>query len=859
MQSKIVLSKYKGGIDLSLNLDELFRYKGKRVDNYIFNLKFSRFLRVVSLTLIVIPVVILILNGDLTIQNILYPSSVLHLLPYFSITTFLFSMYLRRDRDKCDSSLNMFTLSRLQKYMDKGRISEIAIEKFLSYNLICLLDKISIDKNNNFILSLVYSLLSNPKTKYLWEKRLGINIQKFVTLLDNFKNDSRFTFDSSYKNLFIYLFDEAIKLDFDKIDENILVLVLNKHFLKDVLLDLGVTDLDLEGLRLWFQNDHKKNSYFKKWKELSKLKPTGDMNRAYTSRATPTLDLYSIDFTRESAKGKFFLSLGREDEMISLLNILQKDTSSSVMLLGEPGVGKTRFLRYLATKMTVEDVPNKLKDSRLVVVDLNKILTQTGSVDVFKITIQKILDEVRLSKDIILVFEEFSQIMNIREDSKLEVINLISNALDSSNLKLIATSTHASFVKYIQTNKALASMFQTIKLNEAPQNISFQILLDEVNNLEAKYKVSINISALKRIVEFSPKFDFDRVMPEKGIDLLEEACINATHSGLNFVDVSLIDQIVSKKVGVQIGNISSDESELLKNLEKNMHQRVVGQEEAVSAVASAIKRSRSGLSSHKKPIASFLFFGPTGVGKTEIAKTLADVYYGDEKLMIRLDMSEYQEEQNLNRLIGYSDDKGNFVGGFLTEAIRSRPFSLLLLDEIEKANKKVLDLFLQILDEGHVNDGMGRKIDFTNTIIIMTTNVGSKKISDLIIAGNKYHDVSKEAFNDLRENFRIEFLNRFDKLIMFKPLNKIEIQAIVEFMLKKIKEQLTYQGIDFVWDEKTLTQLADIGYNPVYGARELKRVIQEEIEDKLANLIVDGKLASGKEVFFSGLGVANIV
>ena len=348
-------------------------------------------------------------------------------------------------------------------------------------------------------------------------------------------------------------------------------------------------------------------------------------------------------------------------------------------------------------------------------------------------------------------------------------------------------------------------------------------------------------------------------MPDKGIDLLEEACVSARSTGLKFIDANTVDQLLTQKIGVNVGSISSNESENLLRLADEMHKRVVGQDEAINAVSSAIKRSRSGLTSTKRPIASFMFFGPTGVGKTEVAKTLADVYYGDEKFMIRVDMSEYQEQENLNRLIGYTDEQGNFIGGFLTESVRAKPFSLVLLDEIEKANKKVLDLFLQVLDEGTLNDGMGRKVDFTNTIIIMTSNVGSSKIAELVLKGEKYHEVEKEVMTELRNFFRIEFLNRFDKLIMFKPLTKIEVEQVVEIMLRNIKKNLLLKGINVVWNDQTREELAVAGFSPMYGARELRRVLQEQVEDKLADLIIKGQLKSGQEAVFNGLVVNNIV
>ena len=485
-------------------------------------------------------------------------------------------------------------------------------------------------------------------------------------------------------------------------------------------------------------------------------------------------------------------------------------------------------------------------------------MTKSNQIESFKTNLHKIFEEIKMSGNIVLVMEDFAQILNIRDDSKMEVVNLIIGNINEFNLKVIATSTQDDYNKLIRPIKTLASLFDVVQLKEPGSNIALQILIDEVPNLEKKYGLSIQINALKRVVELSPRFNYERVLPDKGIDLLEECCINARNSGLKHVDISIVDEVLKSKTGINVGNISSEEAEMLKNLEERLHERVVGQDEAIKSIAMAIRRSRSGLGNPNKPVASFLFFGPTGVGKTELAKTLADVYYGSEKLMIRVDMSEYQEESNLSRLIGYTDNRGNFIGGYLTEAVRTRPYSLILLDEVEKANKKVLDLFLQVLDDGFLTDGMGRKIDFTNTMIIMTSNVASREIADLIIKGYKYNEVFKIVSEKLRLEFRVEFLNRFDKVIMFKPLTIFEIKEIVRIVLEKIKSGLLNRGIMIEWNDKTLSELAEVSYNQVYGAREIRRVVQERIEDQLASLIIEGKIKSGIDIKFDGLNISNL-
>lgn len=805
------------------------------------------------------PIVILVFNGELSLAKLVTPTSIIEFLPYIGFYPLILSFFLKRDRNKFDYSVKHLDFSKKVKKIGEENSIDLLLNDYIDFDLSVILDSSVNSKNHSFIYTLTKNLLEDHIVEDYMVNRLGVNKEKFLELLNGHSNNPNFTFNYSYKYLFLYLFDEAVKIQTNSINKEILFFTLNKYFLRDLYRDLGISELELEGLRIWYKNHSKRTEYYQKWKVLSKLKPTSNVNRAYTSRSTPTLDKYSTDFTKEAVDGLFMTTVGKDEELNKLIDVLQRDRPTSCFLLGDPGVGKTRFIRHLATRMVVEDVPSRLYDKRLLVIDLNKVLTQVGNIDEFKKVTQRIFEEVKIASNVVLVLEEFAQILNIRDDSRLEVINLISNAINTLGIKIIATSNTSNYVKYIKPLKALSSLFETITLVEPPTNIALQILIDEVPRVEKKYNVNVRVNSLKRIVEFAPKFDQDRVMPDKGIDLFEEACLIAKNRGLSFLDVAVVDEILSEKVGVKVGNLSESESMVLMNMGEKMHARVIGQDEAIDSIAFAIKRSRSGLTNSKKPIASFLFYGPTGVGKTEVAKTLADVYYGNENLMIRLDMSEYQEDQNLNRIIGYMDEKGNFNGGYLAESVRSRPFSLILLDEIEKANKKVLDLFLQVLDEGSLTDGIGRKIDFSNTVIIMTTNVGSDLIGQETLQGKKYHEIEKDVAGKLRQYFRIEFLNRFDKLIMFRALTRIELEQIVVLMLKSVNESLMQKGISMLWNNDTVSQLADLGYSELYGARELKRIIQENIENKLADFIIQGRLKSGSEAIFNGLTIQQVV
>ncbi|MEP7103848.1 MAG: ATP-dependent Clp protease ATP-binding subunit [Candidatus Dojkabacteria bacterium] len=847
------------GVDVRIDLSHLFKDRGGLKNKITIEKSFGNALVVLAILIILSSLFITIFFTGFDLQGYLFPSSFEYLLAYMAMPVGLYGLFLKRNREEFLDSDRITNLPKELDRATKGKRNGLIINEFLTVELLTVLDNLYFESEKDFLKIFISYVLNHSNLRELIEKRLGVNSSNIIQKSMSYLQTIDCTFTSNYIGLLVASTQEAIFLGGDKIDVVTMFFVLCRGVLKSALLSFGVNELDINSLEVWQKNELRKENYYKRWKIISKLKPTGPINRSYTSRATPTLDIYSEDLTARSAKGEFTTSIGREIEISNFLRILQKGSGAACLLLGEPGVGKTTLVKYLATKMSVEDVPASLQDSRLITIDLNKVLTKAGSIDSFKAIIQKCLEEVKNSGNIILVLEEIGQVMSIREEGRMEVVNLLVNAIDALKLRLIATSNLTIYNKYIKPIKSLASLFEVVEIKEPSSYLSQQILVDELDKLENKYGIKVQVSAIKKIVEFAPRFEAERSMPDKGIDLLEEAILLAKSQGLNYLNNQIAEQLISSKVGINIGTVDQGESERLMKLEDTMHEGVVGQDDAIKSIAMAIRRARSGLSGFKqKPVASFLFYGPTGVGKTESAKTLADVYYGSSNLMIRIDMSEYQEESNLNRLIGYTDNGGNFVGGYLTDAVKLKPYSLILLDEIEKANKKVLDLFLQVLDEGSITDGMSRKVDFTNTIIIMTSNAASEQIAELIERGEKYNEVLKETAPILRKEFRIEFLNRFDKLIMFKSLNQEEIKEVVEINLKALDRNLETKGMSVFWDEKTLEELSALAYNPIYGARELKRVVQDNIEDILANLIIQGRLKSGNDVYFSGLEVKEI-
>lgn len=825
---------------------------GKRQEIELLQITLGKLLKGLTIFTILLIVFLDILNGSFSLNQYIFVDRLTDLFFWISIFLFCYSRYLLRDRTVFLDTLEIKSLEKLRVLEQEGKLpEEIELADYMDFDFLSVLDDYINTQDRDFLIKFIYKLVEFKKVKVLLS-RLGLTSNSLEEVLKKTYLDINTSRDTWLSRLIWGAFIVAFNNGFESIDEEAVMLYILAVPLKEPLIDYEILPNEVSGLLIWARNEAKKRRYKKLWRERASLKPQNSVNRAYTSRLAKTLEQFKRDFTFEVLRGEFILSIARESEMNETLRLLQQGGKGAVLLVGDPGVGKTNFLKSIALRMVVEDVPKELTDKRLVGFDFTRAYATSKNINEFENKLRTVLEEVKETKNIILVFDDFDQLINLRQEVAGEVINLLVKSIDEFDLRIIATTTNEGYISSIKPNKALVSLFDVVTINEPNDDISTQILIDVVPDIEKKTGIKISSQVIRKVVSLSRKFAFDRQMPSKAIDLLEEAATYARENKLTFVSEVDVEKLVSKKVGVSIGAISDEERSKLIQIEDEMHKRVIGQHAAVTAIASALKRARAGLTSANRPVASFLFFGPTGVGKTEVAKTLAATYYGDEKFMVRIDMSEYHEEDNLKRLIGYREGD-DFFGGALTEAVREKPYSLLLLDEIEKANRKVLDLFLQILDEGIVTDGMGRKVDFRNTIIIATSNVGSKKIAELIEAGNDYNKVNSEVINDLRSEFRVEFLNRFDKVIMFKPLLQSEIEQIAGIFVEKVSKNLYDKGIIMDYNDQLLKELSTIAFNPVYGAREMRRIIQDQLESKIADLILEGKLGAGKKIIFSSL------
>ena len=634
--------------------------------------------------------------------------------------------------------------------------------------------------------------------------------------------------------------------------------------------------------------------------------------------STPTLDKHGCDITEKASRGEIDPVIGREKEIERVIEILSRRTKNNPCLIGEPGVGKTAIAEGLALKISQGEVPELLKNKRIVSLDLTSMVAGTKYRGDFEERIKTCIEETVKSKEVILFIDEVHNLIGTGSaEGAVDAANILKPSLARSELQVIGATTLEEYRKYIEKDSALERRFQSVKVGEPTAEETAEILKGLRSKYEAHHKVKITDEAIDCSVKMAVRYISDRFLPDKAIDLIDEACskvrlrsftmppevkeieqklkevtaekaaaINAqdfegaaklrdrekelmseltvsktnwkekSSHGFSEVTAREIAQIVSGWTGIPVSEITQQESEKLLNLERVLHERIVGQDKAVEAVAKVIRRSRSGLKDPRRPMGSFIFSGPTGVGKTELCKALGQAMFGDENAVIRLDMSEYMEKHNASKLVGSPPGYvGYDEGGQLTEKVRRKPYSIILFDEIEKAHPDVFNMLLQILDDGILTDSTGRKIDFKNTVIIMTSNLGAKQIAGQtksIGFGENSEKISDEkiksaVMGELKKAFRPEFLGRIDEVIVFSQLSSDEIKEIAGRMIATLKERLKAMDIDMSFDDSIGELVAKAGFDPVYGARPLRRALQNKVEDILSEEILSGRVTAGNK------------
>ena len=682
--------------------------------------------------------------------------------------------------------------------------------------------------------------------------RLDVDAKKLVELIDRHlvkpqaaKSGGRTLLSPALQEVLVAAFVDAIALKKDSVD---LLSIIQFCYERDrdlaeILYELEIDKDKIMNTVAWFRVNQRLLDNYQNYRRLAGFKPGNNMNRAYTAIATPTLDHFSHDLTIRAKSGALDICVGRDREINSIFEALTGG-HNGVLLVGPVGVGKSAIIDGLAQLMVAENVPEFLKDKRLVELDASRLIAGADP-SAAEERLLSSLNEINRSGNIILYIDNIENIIGISAGSQesLDLSEVLSEAISRKNLYCLASATSENYSRHIE-NKAIGNVMTTIPVKEPEDNEAIQMLESKVGFLEAKYDVFIVYSAIEQAVAMSRRYLHDKFLPSKAIDLLEKSVILSSRKAMNDPKSACcrreeVALAISELTGIPASKVTVSESQKLLSLEKEIHQRMVDQVEAVSAVSASLRRARAELKDSKRPIASFLFLGPTGVGKTELAKSVSQVYFGDEDYLIRLDMSEYQSPDSVRKMIG--DVDGTL--GYLTEAVRKKPFSLILLDEIEKANPDILNLFLQLLDDGRLTDGQGRTISFTESIIIATSNIGAVYIQDQIKANVPVNIIKQGLIDDqLNKYMRPELINRFDGIIVFKPLSEEDTVSIATLMLKKIKKNLSEKGIDLKADKEGVAILAHEGYDPKFGARPLRRLLQDKIEDNIANKILAGEL-----------------
>jgi ATP-dependent Clp protease ATP-binding subunit ClpC len=637
---------------------------------------------------------------------------------------------------------------------------------------------------------------------------------------------------------------------------------------------------------------------------------------APTNVNTPTLDGLARDLTAFAREGHLDPVIGRSKEIERVIQVLSRRTKNNPVLIGEPGVGKTAIAEGLAQRIINNEIPETLRDKRVMTLDMGSVVAGTKYRGEFEDRLKKIMDEIRQAGNIVLFIDELHTLIGAGgAEGAIDASNILKPALARGELQCIGATTFDEYRKYIEKDAALERRFQPITVDQPSPEEAIQILHGLRDRYEAHHRVKITDEAIVQAVKLSDRYITDRFLPDKAIDLIDEAGSKVrlrsytTPPNLKLLEGKLEDirkekdaavqsqefekaaslrdteqklreeldrtknewkekqgqmdsevtpediaQVVAIWTGIPVSKLAEEETERLLKMESILHERVIGQEEAVKAVSRAIRRARAGLKDPKRPIGSFVFLGPTGVGKTELARALAEAMFGDQNAVIRIDMSEYMEKHSTSRLVGAPPGYvGYEEGGQLTEKVRRKPYSVVLLDEIEKAHPEVFNILLQVLEDGRLTDSKGRTVDFRNTLIIMTSNVGAEMIRKNSMlgftavndAGKDYNNMKDKVMGELKKSFRPEFLNRIDEIIVFHSLEEHHIAHIVTLMVNDLRARLREQEIDFELTDAAKAYLAKEGFDPTFGARPLRRAIQKHIEDRLSEELLKGQLAKG--------------
>jgi len=698
---------------------------------------------------------------------------------------------------------------------------------------------LKVDKNVAFIF---FRLGVDPK-------KIEIDVKNYLEKLERSKTPEKFSKD--FEQVMAGAETVAASRGRGRIGEKEILVALAKHdeFLKKVLIDFDLKKEDIENITLWLQSAEDSLKRSKKFWSAENLARQGSIGKDWASGYTINLDQYSTDWRNVVSKWMFREIIGHEKEIEQTEIILARSSQSNALIVGDPGTGRKSIIEAIAQKCYLGNSLPELNNKRVVELDLITLIARIQDPEKLEAILDQIFSEVAASGNVILAIDELQNFVGQKEHrpGQVDISGILSKYLAMPSFQFIAITDYVGLHENIEKIPSFANFFRKVEVSEVTEVQTIKILQTNALELEYRNKILILYPSIREIVNLTSRYMPSLLFPKKALDVLDEVVVYVHTLKEKVVLPHHVAEIISKKTEIPVGKMEVKEKETLLNLENLIHKRIINQEEAVKEISIAMRRARAGIGSKKRPMGSFLFLGPTGVGKTETSKALAQIYFGapasgeaKEEKMIRLDMSEFQAISDIPRLIGAVSPAE--MQGLLTTPVRETPFSLVLIDEIEKAHPNILNLFLQILDESHITDGQGRKVVFANTIIICTSNAGADMIFKKAEAGEK---LNKQELTDAlidKNIFKPEFLNRFDAVVIFNPLTKENLLDICQLMLSALQKNLKEKEIDFEITEELKEKIVDISYKPEFGAREMRRVIQDRVENPIAQALLSEKL-----------------
>jgi ATP-dependent Clp protease ATP-binding subunit ClpC len=692
---------------------------------------------------------------------------------------------------------------------------------------------------------LLLFLLKEAKEMDFIFYRLLIDKKQAIIDVENIFRERGTVQDVKYTECFLQTLKDALYITKERgggviCKEDLFVaLSKNNRYLQEILYRLGLQEEDVVTLAKWQIRVNKKENHWS-YKNLIKR---GRLGTEWASGHTPFLDNFSVDWTRAMKLAGFPDVVGHDKEAVSLERVLSRSEINSAILVGEPGAGRKSIIQRVIKKSFLGEGLSEINHHRFLELDLTALLAYAQGIEETEKLLDEAFNEATRAGNIILIINNLHNFVGGEQKlGTIDISGILTPYLHIPEFRLIGITSYENFHQEVEGNPGLLSLMEKVEVKEATKEDTMLLLQKKTTSLERKYRKLVSFAAIKKVIILSDRYIKNHPFPEKALDLLEEAVVHIHQRKESILMPQHVEEIVSERVEIPVGEVKEKEKETLLNMEELVHERMVNQEEAVKAVSLALRRSRADVDTRRGLIGSFLFLGPTGVGKTEMAKAIASVYFGAEKKINRIDMSEFQNISDISRLIGSSQNEG-----VLTTGIREDPFSLVLLDEIEKAHPDILNLFLQILDEGYITDGRGKKADFQNAMLIATSNAGYQVILDAVEQNMEWGEAKKKVLKNLfqKATFRPELVNRFDEVVLFKPLTKEDLEKVAQMQLTKLAQNLEKKSINFIITEELKKKIVEMSYDPVFGAREMQRAIQNNIGDVLSSAILKNEINSG--------------